>query len=121
MAETSEKRFVVVSRSDERVPECEQSDFGWAVYDTKRNEVVGCDGGEPEDQLLVRDWGWVAVALNAVAEENDAIAFAARREERARIVKQIRLVAEEWLAQGRKMSHRALNEAADLIEREADR
>lgn len=64
------KRFVVVRRSDARVPEWAQADFGWAVYDTKLNEVIGCDGGEPEDQLLVRDWAWVVDALNSVAEES---------------------------------------------------
>lgn len=26
--------------------------------------IIGSDGGEPEDQLLVRDWDWVVVALN---------------------------------------------------------
>jgi len=29
--------------------------------------IVGQDGGAPEDQLLVRDWAWVAVELNAQA------------------------------------------------------
>ena len=28
-------------------------------------EVIGYDGGEPEDQLLVRDWSWVTSALDA--------------------------------------------------------
>ena len=27
-------------------------------------EVIGEDGGEPEDQTLGRDWSWVAPALN---------------------------------------------------------
>ncbi len=35
-------------------------------------ETVGHDGGEPEDQLLVRDWSWVAEELNRVAAERDA-------------------------------------------------
>lgn len=26
-------------------------------------EVLGTDGGEPEDQTLTRDWAWVAPAL----------------------------------------------------------
>lgn len=29
------------------------------------DELVGCDGGEPEDQMLVRDWAWVPERLNA--------------------------------------------------------
>jgi hypothetical protein len=42
--------------------------FWWLVVEnlpdgTKR--IVGEDGGEPEDQLLVRDWKWVAPELNA--------------------------------------------------------
>ena len=28
-------------------------------------EVIGTDGGEPEDQSLVRDWRWVPIALQA--------------------------------------------------------
>lgn len=28
-------------------------------------KIVGSDGGEPEDQLLYRDWRWVVPALNA--------------------------------------------------------
>ncbi len=30
-------------------------------------EYVGCDGGEPEDQTLSRDWAWVVGALNKEA------------------------------------------------------
>lgn len=30
-------------------------------------EYVGCDGGEPEDQTLGRDWAWVVGALNKEA------------------------------------------------------
>lgn len=37
--------------------------------------IVGSDGGEPEDQLLVRNWQWVAVALNRAYD--DAIEAAA--------------------------------------------
>ena len=28
------------------------------------HEFIGADGGEPEDQLLGRDWDWVVSALN---------------------------------------------------------
>lgn len=31
--------------------------------------IIGEDGGEPEDQLLVRDWKWVAEALNEAYEQ----------------------------------------------------
>jgi len=31
--------------------------------------VVGSDGGEPEDQLLVRDWSWVWVEMNKLAAQ----------------------------------------------------
>lgn len=46
-------------------------DSSWYLLDTKTNRVVGCDGGEPEDQLLVRDWAWVPYLLNKVANEKD--------------------------------------------------
>ena len=45
--------------------------FGWAVVRFEGDravEVIGEDGGEPEDQLLIRDWRWVAPALNAAFE-----------------------------------------------------
>jgi hypothetical protein len=38
------------------------------VVDTATNAVIGMDGGEPEDQLLYRNWGWVVPALNAAYE-----------------------------------------------------
>lgn len=31
--------------------------------------ILGCDGGEPEDQTLVRDWAWVAGALQDAYNE----------------------------------------------------
>jgi len=48
--------------------------------------VVGSDGGEPEDQLLVRDWSWVWVEMNKLAAQiadRDAklIAFAKTAQE----------------------------------------
>lgn len=53
-------------------------DFFWLVIEnlpdgTKR--IVGEDGGEPEDQLLVRDWKWVVKELNAAYDQgyNDSI------------------------------------------------
>ena len=34
---------------------------------------VGCDGGEPEDNTFGRDWRWVLVELNKLADENDIL------------------------------------------------
>lgn len=56
----STKRFYIDRDDDEE---------RWAVIDRSTGEVIGCDGGEPEDQVLVRDWRWVVDALNAVADE----------------------------------------------------
>ena len=50
----------------------DDEDFCWCILDTKLKTVVGYDDGEPEDQLLVRDWDWVVVALNNVDQENNA-------------------------------------------------
>lgn len=41
----------------------------WAIVDTHVPGIVGVDGGEPEDQLLVRDWAWVVEILNEVDAE----------------------------------------------------
>lgn len=61
------------------IDEQEDEDFGWVVRDRTTGEIVGEDGGEPEDQLLVRDWQWVASALNAVEEERRALAAEVER------------------------------------------
>ena len=37
------------------------------LVDTKTGEVVGSDGGEPEDNTFYRDWSWVPTLLNKVA------------------------------------------------------
>lgn len=37
----------------------------WRCEDGVPVEFIGRDGGEPEDQTLVRDWAWVASALQA--------------------------------------------------------
>ncbi len=42
-------------------------DYRSAIVRFKNNkaiEFIGMDGGEPEDQTLYRDWGWVVGALN---------------------------------------------------------
>lgn len=44
----------------------------FCLYETdgeKPIRFVASDGGEPEDQLLVRDWSWVADELNKLAKE----------------------------------------------------
>ena len=38
------------------------------VEDNCSVEIIGTDGGEPEDQTLTRDWYWVADALNEAYE-----------------------------------------------------
>jgi hypothetical protein len=55
----------------------EVRNFGWAIYEQDAQgrlvEFIGRDGGEPEDQLLVRDWAWVTGALNAERAEVDRL------------------------------------------------
>ena len=41
------------------------------IWDNLLNLFVDADGGEPEDQLLIRDWSWVADKLNEVHNESD--------------------------------------------------
>lgn len=59
-------------------------DEGWELYDTSSNppRLVGQDGGEPEDQLLVRNWAWVAEEMNRLAQEADRAVEAAVQQER---------------------------------------
>lgn len=63
------------------------SDWGWTVYrqdeDGRLLEAIGSDGGEPEDQLLIRDWKWVAPALEAAYQEG-LLEGQAQRDELAR-------------------------------------
>lgn len=62
------ERFVVRSYRDltkEQQAYCREDSFH--LIDTETGRVVGSDGGEPEDQLLVRDWSWVVEELNALA------------------------------------------------------
>lgn len=84
--------YAVVGGDDARAAKMEQADDvdGWAIYrfePDKAPSFIGCDGGEPEDQLLCRDWAWVAHALNAEAARAQvatevataAVAFCAAR------------------------------------------
>jgi len=47
-------------------------DFHWVLVEfddeNKPLRILGEDGGEPEDQKLVRDWKWVADELNKLAD-----------------------------------------------------
>lgn len=50
---------------------CDADDWGHAVCryeDGELAEVIGTDGGEPEDQTLGRGWAWVAPALKVAYE-----------------------------------------------------
>ena len=40
------------------------TNFLFRQLDGRPVEYIGCDGGEPEDQTLRRDWSWVVTALN---------------------------------------------------------
>ncbi|GAF86353.1 unnamed protein product [marine sediment metagenome] len=60
------ERYVVKRCED--VPSVPNEYDCWVIVDTETGDSVGEDGGEPEDQLLVRDWSWVAPALNAASE-----------------------------------------------------
>ena len=42
------------------------------MEDDKPVEMLGHDGGEPEDQTLWRDWSWVATALIAAYKRGRA-------------------------------------------------
>ena len=72
------KRFEVLSLNDAAkagidplilgMKNANDFEFGWCIVEHLPDGtliLIGCDGGEPEDQLLVRDWSWVAPALNA--------------------------------------------------------
>lgn len=62
------ERFVTIPYeilTDEQKPLCYPDH--WAIVDTEDGRVLGCDGGEPEDQMLLRDWSWVVEELNRLA------------------------------------------------------
>lgn len=58
----AQARFIMVSRFTDNgaYSHC-------ALVDSTTGRELGCDGGEPEDQLLTRDWAWVADELNSLA------------------------------------------------------
>ena len=55
-----------IAKEDERSV-WEFNHFVVATIDGKVEEI-GCDGGEPEDQILTRDWQWVVRELNRAYE-----------------------------------------------------
>lgn len=67
-------RFIVIPSNEANAA---FGDFGldpnsWSLVETdgeKPIRFIGADGGEPEDQTLVRDWNWVATEMNAVDAE----------------------------------------------------
>lgn len=47
-------------------PSAWEEDYCWGLWellDGHPTRLLGRDGGAPEDQLLVRDWSWIADAL----------------------------------------------------------
>jgi hypothetical protein len=39
------------------------------IEDDGSESCLGCDHGEPEDNLFLRDWEWVPRELNALADQ----------------------------------------------------
>jgi hypothetical protein len=59
-----EQRFIVRDDPDDEWHEgCQQ------LVDTLTGAVYYAGGGEPEDQTIGRDWSWVPVLLNQLAEQ----------------------------------------------------
>lgn len=83
-AQTKVGRFRILETADVALlmDGFEGDDCQWHIleFDDDDNliRVVGSDGGEPEDQSLVRDWQWVAKELNRVADEARALLARAR-------------------------------------------
>jgi hypothetical protein len=94
-------RFTIEERTSE-----DGYEYWWVLVDTVTGEEVGCDGGEPEDMMLVRDLAWVETAMNKLAKELEE----ARDDERAAVVAWLRAMHPErpWMLQPR---------IADAIER----
>ena len=102
-------RFIVVSVTDaikKKYPEWEEfqrrinyGDYFWCLYETdgeKPVRLVFSDGGEPEDQSLVRAWKWVPKELNELMNHliNVSSVLADRTEECVRLKKQLRELIE---------------------------
>lgn len=51
-------------------------EWNWALLDTAEQidgfpKIIHIDGGEPEDNNLVRDWAWICPLLNKLVEAKD--------------------------------------------------
>lgn len=44
-------------------------DFGYVIWDTEKDEFVGCDIAAPEDKSFTRDYAWVPHKLNELDTE----------------------------------------------------
>jgi hypothetical protein len=81
--ETTGKNFRILDGAA-MPPDVDISDTQWALVEYDGDQmvrIVGVDGGEPEDQTLVRDWNWVAVEMNALARQLRASEDARRKAE----------------------------------------
>lgn len=54
----------------------------WELEDGKPIRLIGTDGGEPEDQLLVRDWRWVQEELQKAYNEGFVAGYKCSCDER---------------------------------------
>jgi hypothetical protein len=81
---------------ESEVAECEAegAEPCYLCIDTTDGRVLGRDGGEPKDQMLIRGWRWVARELNMLDADRDTIT-AQRDEARAKLGE----LVEAWDAQ----------------------
>ena len=70
-------RYLVLPFNDPRLPICEYSeeDIYFVLWDNDLKVIVGEDGGEPEDQVLIRDWNWVPIRLNKLNCQRETFRF----------------------------------------------
>lgn len=71
----------------------------WCLYETDNGKpfrLVATDGGDPEDQTLVRDWRWVPGELNKLFNYAGTLAaeLADRTEENIRLKQQLKNLVE---------------------------
>jgi hypothetical protein len=74
------RRFCILTESDAFAAGLIPEPSNWSSVssyvveniDGRPARVIGSDGGSPEDQVLLRDFAWVADALNEVAESRGA-------------------------------------------------
>ena len=44
-------------------------DYVLLDFKTEKPEIICIDGGQPEDNTLVRDWAWIAPLLNKLSRD----------------------------------------------------